>query len=138
MRKLSRLGFGNDALSNLDPYARLRRARSLDFSTLTPGSRGTTVIHEAARRKDVELLKLCQKLGASMVVRDRKGKFPIDVAAKDDAVKGLLRASANSEGRALRRSTSLHGSSAALAALTAAGAVAAGPPTAVEAPAMRG
>jgi len=41
-----------------------------------------------------------------MVVRDRRGKMPLDVA-KDDTIRSLLRQGATSEGRALRNSTSL-------------------------------
>lgn len=85
---------------------RSRRSKNLDFSALTPGPRGTTVIHEAARRRDVDMLKLCASRGASMVVRDRRGKMPLDVA-KDDNIRSLLRQGATSEGRALRNSASL-------------------------------
>jgi hypothetical protein len=82
------------------------RSKCLDFTALTPGSRGTTIIHEAARRKDVEILRLCAARGASMVVRDRRGKMAMEVA-KDDTVKQLLRQGATSEGRALKTSASM-------------------------------
>ena len=41
-----------------------------------------------------------------MVVRDRRGKMPLDVA-KDEQVKAIIRQSATTEGRALKKSTSV-------------------------------
>jgi hypothetical protein len=93
------------------------RSKLLNFSTLTPGSRGTTVIHEAARRKDIELLRLCASRGASMVVRDRKGKMALDVA-KDEQIKQLLKQGANSEGRALQTTTHMSAKSPSMASLS--------------------
>lgn len=99
------------SLANTDTrealYRFISRERSsgIDYSALTSGSRGTTVIHEAARRRDVDMLKLCVARGASLVVRDRKGKMPTEYA-KDDAVRAILRQGATSESRALRQSTS--------------------------------
>lgn len=93
------------------------RSKCLDFTALTPGSRGTTIIHEAARRKDIEILRLCAARGASMVVRDRRGKMAMEVA-KDDTVKQLLRQGATSEGRALKTSASMGVSTPSMANLT--------------------
>ena len=101
----SALGERVDPKEALLRYISKERSRGLDFSALTPGSRGTTIVHEAVRRKDVDILKMCAARGASMVVRDRKGKLPTEFA-KDDATRGLLRQGANSEGRALRSSVS--------------------------------
>jgi len=97
---------GSDARDALANLLKKERSKNIDFSALTPGPKGTTVIHEAARRRDVDMLKLCAARGASMVVRDRRGKMPLDVA-KDDTIRSLLRQGATSEGRALRNSTSL-------------------------------
>ncbi|KAK9899188.1 hypothetical protein P389DRAFT_168108 [Cystobasidium minutum MCA 4210] len=93
------------------------RSKCIDFTALTPGPRGTTIIHEAARRKDVELLRLCAARGASMVVRDRRGKMAMEVA-KDDTVKQLLRQGATSEGRALKTSAAMGTPAPAMANLT--------------------
>lgn len=133
-----------DALANL---LKKPRSSALDFSTLTPGPKGTTIVHEAARRKDVEMLKLCAARGASMVVRDRRGKMPLDAAGvKDENVRSLLRQGATSEGRALRNSASLASGVSALGSLSSAMAgspsqqgVAAGPAAgpAIQ-PAMKG
>jgi len=112
--------------ANLDPtearealfaFVQKERAKCLDFSTLTPGPRGTTIVHEAARRKDVDMLKACAARGASMVVRDRKGKMPLDVA-KDESVRALLRQGATSEGRALRTSFSAPGGLTGMAGIS--------------------
>lgn len=93
------------------------RSKCLDFTALTPGSKGTTIIHEAARRKDIEILRLCAARGASMVVRDRRGKMALEVA-KDDTVKQLLRQGATSEGRALKTSASMGVPTPSMANLT--------------------
>lgn len=77
------------------------RARCLDFAVR---SKGTTVMHEAARRKDVELLKLCEGRGADVLARDAKGKLPSEVT-KDEKVKAFFRASITAEGRKLKAST---------------------------------
>lgn len=64
------------------------------------------------------MLKACAARGASMVVRDRRGKMPLDVA-KDEGVRALLRQGATSEGRALRTSFSAPGGLTGMAALSA-------------------
>jgi ankyrin repeat protein len=52
---------------------------------------GTTLLHEAARRKDLRLVELAVRSGADVFVRDRKGKSVVDVVGKDDRVKAFLR-----------------------------------------------
>lgn len=74
------------------------RSRCLDYSAKVgaPGtakSNATTVMHEAARRRDVPLLELCYAKGADMLARDGKGKAPSDVT-KDDKVRAFLKQSA--------------------------------------------
>jgi len=69
------------------------RSGAYDLSKQDPQS-GTTILHEAARRKDVELVKAVLSMPHTDVfVRDRKGKTVYDVA-KDDKIKILLRAKA--------------------------------------------
>jgi ankyrin repeat protein len=51
---------------------------------------GTTLLHEAARRKDLRLVELAVRSGADVLVRDRKGKSVMDVVRKDDRVKAFL------------------------------------------------
>lgn len=80
------------------------RARCVDFSAKVPsGSRGTTILHEAARRKDLRLLNLALSLGADVLVKDGRGKVPSD-CAKDNEVKNLLKDRASAENKALRNS----------------------------------
>ncbi|KAK4054159.1 hypothetical protein OIV83_001185 [Microbotryomycetes sp. JL201] len=69
---------------------------------------GTTLLHEAVRRKDLGLIKLAIARGADVVARDKKGKLPIDLA-KDDRIKTVLRQAAADEGRALKQSSAESG-----------------------------
>lgn len=75
------------------------RAKLINYN-LKEEQSGTTLLHEAARRRDLHLLGLAISRGADVLARDRKNKMPIDVA-KDEKVKGILRQTASSEGRAL-------------------------------------
>lgn len=110
-------GTADSARDALAALLKKERSKCIDFTTLTPGPRGTTIIHEAARRKDIEILRLCAARGASMVVRDRRGKMALEVA-KDETVKQLLRQGATSEGRALKTSAAMGTPSPAMANLT--------------------
>ncbi|KAH9810195.1 Oxysterol-binding protein-domain-containing protein [Melampsora americana] len=75
------------------------RAKLINYN-LKEEQSGTTLLHEAARRRDLHLLGLAISRGADVLARDRRNKMPIDVA-KDEKVKGILRQTATSEGRAL-------------------------------------
>lgn len=79
------------------------RARCIDFSarTVSAPTAGTTVMHEAARRRDLDLLKLAHQKGADVLVRDSKGKVPMDLA-KDDKTRAWFKQIMNAEGKALR------------------------------------
>lgn len=66
------------------------RASLLDLSYLDDAS-GLSLLHEAARRKDVKLVELAVAAGADVFVRDRKGRSVVDAAGKDDRVKAYLR-----------------------------------------------
>lgn len=52
---------------------------------------GTSILHEAARRKDLRLIELAVRAGADVFVRDRKGKMAYEGAGKDDRVRVFLR-----------------------------------------------
>lgn len=66
------------------------RSRVVDLG-VREDSTGTTMLHEAARRKDLHLIKMAISRGADVLARDKKNKMPIDVA-KDEKVKAVLRA----------------------------------------------
>jgi hypothetical protein len=66
------------------------RVRLLDLSYLDDGS-GTTLLHEAAKRKDLRLVELAIQAGADVFARDRRGKTVGEGAGKDDRVKVFLR-----------------------------------------------
>lgn len=65
----------------------------LDLNTLEPlDAPGSTLLHEAARKKDTKLIQLLLMHGADPFRRDRKGKLPQDVT-KDDKTRGVLKKS---------------------------------------------
>jgi ankyrin repeat protein len=66
------------------------RARLLDLSCLDDAS-GTTLLHEATRRKDLRLIELAVRAGADVFIRDRKGRPVQEVAGKDDNMRVFLR-----------------------------------------------
>ncbi|KAG1741680.1 Oxysterol-binding protein-domain-containing protein [Suillus lakei] len=70
------------------------RARGVDLSYLDDAS-GTSLLHEAARRKNLRLIELAVRAGASVFVRDRRGKMAYEGAGKDDHVRVFLRQFAN-------------------------------------------
>lgn len=53
---------------------------------------GGTLLHEAARRKDVKLIQILLLNGADPFRRDRKGKLPQDIT-KDDRTRAILKKS---------------------------------------------
>ena len=60
-----------------------------DQSTIQSGG---TLLHEAARKKDMKLIQLLLMHGADPFRRDRKGKLPQDVT-KDDRTRAILKKS---------------------------------------------
>ncbi|KAM6495220.1 hypothetical protein JOM56_009843 [Amanita muscaria] len=66
------------------------RARYMDLSYIDEDS-GTSLLHEAARRKDLRLIELAVRAGADVFVRNRKGKTAYEGAGKDDPVRVFLR-----------------------------------------------
>ncbi|KAH7907177.1 Oxysterol-binding protein-domain-containing protein [Hygrophoropsis aurantiaca] len=70
------------------------RVKWVDLSYLDDSS-GISLLHEAARRKDLRLIELAVRAGADVFVRDRKGKMAYEGAGKDDRVRVFLRQFAN-------------------------------------------
>lgn len=66
------------------------RIHNVDLSYLDDAS-GRSILHEAARRKDLTVIEKAVRGGADIFVRDRKGKTAQEVAGKDDRVKVFLR-----------------------------------------------
>ncbi|THH16409.1 hypothetical protein EW146_g4224 [Bondarzewia mesenterica] len=66
------------------------RVRLLNLSYLDDAS-GTTLLHEAARRKDLRLIELAVRGGADIFVRDRRGRPLHQVVGKDDKIRVFLR-----------------------------------------------
>jgi hypothetical protein len=64
--------------------------RLIDLSCLDDAS-GTTLLHEATRRKDLRLIELAVRAGADVFLRDRKGRPVQEVAGKDDKMRVFLR-----------------------------------------------
>lgn len=64
--------------------------RFVNISYLDDDS-GTSLLHEAARRKDLRLIELAVRAGADVFVRNRKGKMAYDGTGKDDRVRVFLR-----------------------------------------------
>ncbi|KAN0132580.1 Oxysterol-binding domain containing protein [Lactarius tabidus] len=72
------------------------RARLVDLSYLDDAS-GTTLLHEATRRKDIRLVELAVRAGADVFVRDRRGRPVQEVVGKDDKMRVFLRQFANND-----------------------------------------
>ena len=66
------------------------RARLIDLSYLDDAS-GTTLLHEATKRKDIRLVELAVRAGADVFVRDRRGRPVQEVVGKDDKMRVFLR-----------------------------------------------
>lgn len=83
----------NVAAEKLYHFIARPRSRCIDFGT-KDGASGTTVLHEAVKRKDLGIVKLVISKGGDVLARDRKGKLPVDLA-KDERVKNVLRQGAS-------------------------------------------
>ncbi|KAL7272892.1 hypothetical protein RUND412_004278 [Rhizina undulata] len=65
----------------------------LDLNNLEPPTEdGSTLLHEAARKKDIMLIKILLLHGADPFRRDKKGKLPQDVT-KDERTRSMLKKS---------------------------------------------
>lgn len=62
----------------------------MDLSYLDNDS-GSSLLHEAAKRKDLRLIELAVRAGADVFVRNRRGKTAQETVGKDDRVKVFLR-----------------------------------------------
>ncbi|KAF8629796.1 hypothetical protein AX17_005575 [Amanita inopinata Kibby_2008] len=82
-----------------------RRISFVDLSYLDDDS-GTSLLHEAARRKNLRLIELAVRSGADVFVRNRKGKTAYEGAGKDDQVRVFLRQYANHDNTLINSSTS--------------------------------
>ena len=62
----------------------------IDLSYLDDAS-GTTLLHEATKRKDFRLVEMAARAGADVFIRDRKGRPVQEVVGKDDKMRVFLR-----------------------------------------------
>lgn len=98
VRKVHQLvGAGDyDALEQLLGDSRVRAAVDVNGPELATDpattEHGGTLLHEAARKKDMKLAQLLLLNGADPFRRDRKGKLPQDVT-KDDRTRAILKKS---------------------------------------------
>ncbi|KAF9442720.1 hypothetical protein P691DRAFT_846150 [Macrolepiota fuliginosa MF-IS2] len=80
------------------------RAAFVDLSYLDDDT-GSSLLHEAARRKDLRLIELAVRAGADVFVRNRRGKTPYESVGKDDKVRVFLRQFANHDRTLIQPST---------------------------------
>lgn len=97
----------NEAAEKLYHLVAQPRASSLDFATRHP-AHGTTVLHEAVRRKDLGLIKLVIARGGDVLAKDKRGKIPAEIA-KDERLRAVLQDAAQSEAQALRAANQSRG-----------------------------
>ncbi|KAH9947039.1 Oxysterol-binding protein-domain-containing protein [Amylocystis lapponica] len=81
------------------------RIHLVDLSFLDDSS-GRTLLHEAARRKDLRTAELAVRAGADVFARDRKGRMVYDGVGKDDRVRVFLRQFTNQDTTLLTAPTS--------------------------------
>ncbi|TFK84172.1 hypothetical protein K466DRAFT_497061 [Polyporus arcularius HHB13444] len=81
------------------------RVRLVDLSYLDDAS-GRTLLHEAARRKDLRLVEKAIRAGADVFVRDRKGRPVYESAPKDDKVRAFLRQFTNQDNSLIQEPSS--------------------------------
>lgn len=119
VRKIHELVAQNDhtALEALLKDPRLRSTVDVNGGELATDpitiQSGGTLLHEAARKKDVKLIQMLLLNGADPFRRDRKGKLPQDVT-KDDRTRAILKKSpAAAEARQGIQEKSILGSSGA-------------------------
>jgi ankyrin repeat protein len=78
---------------------------------------GGTLLHEAARRKDIKLIQMLLLNGADPFRRDRKGKLPQEIT-KDDRTRAILKRSpaAHAAQRGIQEKTILGGAASTVGA----------------------
>lgn len=72
------------------------RVRNIDMNQMDMAS-GTTLLHEAVKRKDLSLIELAVRAGADVFVRDKRGRGVTEMAGKDDRTKAYLRQFTNQD-----------------------------------------
>ena len=72
------------------------RIRNVDMNQMDMAS-GTTLLHEAVKRKDLSLIELAVRAGADVFVRDKRGRGVTEMAGKDDRTKAYLRQFTNQD-----------------------------------------
>lgn len=79
---------------NLEALLESPRVKGLlDINTIDPpNAPGSTLLHEAARKKDLKLIQSLLLHGADPFRRDKRGKLPQDVT-KDDTTRAVLKKS---------------------------------------------
>ncbi|CAH7682366.1 hypothetical protein PPACK8108_LOCUS15243 [Phakopsora pachyrhizi] len=94
------LNYHKPAVDQLYRFILRPRSKVIDLN-LKEEQSGTTVLHKAVRRKDINLIKLAINRGADVLAKDCKNKMPSDVTT-NERVKNLFRKAAVSEGRAMK------------------------------------
>lgn len=87
-----RLYFSNRDFQNLENLLVLnpRASELLDINGADPDT-GNTVFHEFIKADDLEMCDWILKHGGDPFKRDKKGKLPIDLVNKNDALKKLIK-----------------------------------------------
>jgi hypothetical protein len=89
---LLRQYFSNRDFTNLENLLVLhpRASELLDINGTDPTT-GNTVLHEFIKKDDLQMCDWILKHGGDPFKRDRRGKLPIDLVGKNDALKRLLK-----------------------------------------------
>lgn len=66
------------------------RSKWVDVSYIDDDS-GTSLLHEAASRKDLRMIESAVKAGADVFVRDRRGRTAYEGSKGDDRAKAFLK-----------------------------------------------
>lgn len=67
-----------------------RALELLDINGADPDT-GNTVLHEYIKKDDVEMVEWILRHGGDPFKRDKRGKLPVDLVAKNDALKKMLK-----------------------------------------------
>lgn len=88
----------------LTTFLKQRRIGIVDVNVKSRLS-GTTLLHEAVRRKDTAMIELAVRKGADVFVRNKKGKRVLETT-KDEKIKALLQQLSNADAAMAANSTS--------------------------------
>lgn len=78
---------------DLERFLEVPRTRALlDLNAHDGGVQGSTLLHEAARNRDIKLIQILLLHGADPFRRDKKGKLPQDIT-KDEKTRAVLKRS---------------------------------------------